>query len=159
MGDENSSGTLTPDEFRKLGTCLDGKLPDAELEHLFSYCDPDGSQYITAEEFDAGWAYLSERVVEAEITRMGASTLEIAASAFLAACALVILLTFIFTALSGWYSQNTFGSIVQTALVTGCGKAVVALRKRAPAESSNIDDLVNQLDDEVSGGDEDDGGA
>lgn len=144
-----TGGCLTQDEFRALFSKADGKISEADFEQLFAFCDADGSGTVNAQELEDGWAFLCQRVVEREVAALGLSTTDIVFAVVSATLGVSLLFAFIFTAIAGWSSNNSFEAAVQTALVSMSGIFVKAVRKRAPAEDKDMDELVQEVSDSV----------
>ena len=51
--------------------------------------------------------------------------------------------------LTAWQNEGSFQAVVQSAMISGVGKATATLRQRSKAESAeNIDGLVGKIMDE-----------
>jgi len=158
--DTDQSGVLQRSEFKELFTSMGDKMPPQVIDQLFAYCDADGSGTITETELEEGWAYVSHKIVEERMAEFGTSWVDILIAIIYAVVTLCVLFAFIFLALQGWSSETSFTSIVQTALVSGCGRIVTGVRKRAPAEKPDVDDIMEEMDASAEDGDggEGDGG-
>ena len=78
-------------------------------------------------------------------------------TALLALTLIGLMFAFIFTALGGWSaSQDTFGSVTQTVLVSGTGKIVLLLRARAEGELDSAESGDSEISRFLSAADDDD---
>ena len=82
----------------------------------------------------------------------GLSTMDIIFAICIAILLLGSLFGFILLALQGWYSNSSFNSIVQTALVSISGKFATSVRKRSAAEGGDIDSVMKEVRGEGDGG-------
>lgn len=125
---------------------MDDTMSDRITEQLFAYCDTDGSQSISLLEMEDAWSYLMEKIIEESMTTLGSSTWDIIYAVTVSVLILLLLFGFIFLALQGWYTESAFDSVVQTALVAGSGKAVMVLRRRAPADGDkDLNSVISEL--------------
>lgn len=101
---------------------------------------------LGAQEFEEGWDFLVETMVEETADKLGVSSTSI----FLA-CAgitlwLLALFAFLYLALSAWYSSGSFQSTIQSLFICVSGLGSKALRKKASAEdATSIDNAVKML--------------
>lgn len=143
--DVENIGEIDLTQFERLFEVLDFPLSDDQKERLFAYCDVEGTGVVTEKEFEEGWDQLAKSMLEAASLDLGLSDRQIIAIIVVAVLILVLLFVFIFLALSGWYSEDSFQAIVQTALIAGSGKATESLRRRSKAEDK---DKLNEIVDE-----------
>eukprot|EP00929_Paragymnodinium_shiwhaense_P053242 TRINITY_DN26654_c0_g2_i1.p1 TRINITY_DN26654_c0_g2~~TRINITY_DN26654_c0_g2_i1.p1 ORF type:complete len:1617 (+),score=442.53 TRINITY_DN26654_c0_g2_i1:183-5033(+) len=144
--DEDRSGDLSLDEFRTLFSTADGGgMSDDQIEQLFAYCDADGSGSVSAADLEEGWSFVVSRLVEKEMRNLGISNADIVVMVSFTVALLTVLFLFIFLALQGWYEENSFGSLVQTGLVSGSGKAVLFFRRRAPGERASMKSINREF--------------
>jgi len=156
--DKDQDGELSLEEFHKLFATADGTLTTEQIEQLFAYCDTDGSHSIQAAELEEGWSFVTGRIVEKEMANMGISMADIVVMVVLVVFALLTLFAFIFLAMQGWYAETSFNAMVQTALISGSGKLVTAVRARAPGEDKDVNAMMSQVKDAADGDGDGDGG-
>ena len=130
-------------EFCELFTMLKLPLTEAQKQQLFFQCDTNGDGVLTTAEFCAGWKRIEQTIAVEFLRTQGLGASQILAAVLLALTLIGLLFAFIFTALGGWVSsQDVFGSVTQTALVSGTGKVVTSLRRRAAGETDDDFDGV-----------------
>jgi len=80
--------------------------------------------------------------------RLGLSTAQIIMVVVYILIFLGLLISFILLAISAWQNKSSFNAVIQSALISGAGRGVTALRQRGKAESEgNLDGLVKKLTD------------
>jgi len=80
--------------------------------------------------------------------RLGLSTAQIIMVVAYILIFLGLLISFILLAISAWQNKSSFNAVIQSALISGAGRGVTALRQRGKAESEdNLDGLVKKLTD------------
>jgi len=132
---------LSMDEFKHLFDFLELSITETQKEQLFAFCDMDCSGKISAKEFQEGWEKMMEVFLEQAAAGQGLSTVQIFAMVAALVTILALLLFFILSALSSYSNEGSFAAISQSVLISGCGKAATALRKRAKAEEGNVDSI------------------
>ena len=153
-GDHN--GKMSEEEFVELFKILHLPLTNSQKHQLFFQCDTNGDGVLTISEFCAGWKRIEATIAVEFLTSQGLSPSQILAAVLLSLTLLGLLFAFIFTALGGWsQTQDTFGSVTQTVLVSGTGKVVLLLRKRTEGElddeaesASDVSRFLSQADDD-----------
>ena len=135
------------EKFEKLFSLLELELSSNQKEQLFGYCDLDCSGLLSEKEFVAGWEGLVQAFLESAADGQGLSLVQIVMVVMYSLTLLALVLTFVLIALSAWRSQtgSSFEATVHAALVSGCGKASAALRKKGAAEEGNVDELVDKI--------------
>ena len=126
---------------------LDLSIPPSKQERLFAATDINGSGRVSEEEFAQGWADMVEAIVDESVAQAGLSPASIAALVAAALLCLGLVFTFIFLALSGWHTEQSFTASVRTILVAVAGRAATSLRGRVKAEKSttDMDEIVEQI--------------
>ena len=126
---------MDEEEFIVLFKMLRLPLTEAQKRQLFFMCDLDGNGVLTAAEFCAGWKRIEATIAMEFLRSQGLGPSQILAAVILSLTLIALLFAFIFTAVGGWtQTQDTFGSVTQTILVSGTGKVVLLLRRRAEGE-------------------------
>ena len=109
----------------------------------------DCSGFISAKEFQEGWDMMVEIFLENSADSQGLSKAQILLVILYTVIVVGLLIAFILFAITAWQNEGSFNAVVQSALISGVGKASTALRNRSKAESSeNLDDLVGKIMDE-----------
>ena len=142
-GDDD--GKLSKAEFKRLFEVLDLSIPPAKQDRLFAAIDTDADDTVTEEEFTKGWDDLVAAMIDEEMENAGMSDVRMA---MLVAAVLVLLggvFAFIFLALSGWHTEQSFVASVRTLLVAISGRAATSMRVRLKAEKVEVDELVDEL--------------
>lgn len=153
MIDTDGGGRLSLSEFKDLFKQMDSKISQHQIDKLFAYCDTDGSGFITLPEFEEAWDFMVRSLVEKAVCDMGFSPVDIIIGIVLACALLGLLLSFIFLAMQGYYNESSFQSLVQAAMVSGSGKIVTVLKKRAPPEEASFETLMEDMGGELDAGD------
>ena len=87
-----------------------------------------------------------EAFLEASADGQGLSRVQIIFAVAYMLTLLSLLIVFVLITLSAWNSDSSFTAMVQSALVSGCGKASAAMRTRVAAEDSDsVDGLVGKI--------------
>jgi len=137
------------EEFKRLFELLELDVTDGQKEQLFAFCDTDMSGSISEKEFSNGWEMMTSVFLESSADSLGLSRAQIFTAVAAILTTLVLLIVFILLTLTAWQNEGSFNAVVQSAMISGVGKATATLRQRSKAESAeNIDGLVGKIMDE-----------
>jgi Ca2+-binding EF-hand superfamily protein len=145
--DTDRDNKLDAEEFATLFANFPDMVSQSHVEHLFAFHDVDGDGSITLQEFEEGWDFMLETIVELTVKSSGLSTRDIVWHVVTAVIGLLSLFAFIGLAMQSWYSNSDIDSLVQTFLIFSSGKLVLAFRKRAPKEMLDEDKPEEGQDD------------
>jgi len=144
--DKDGGGTVGMDEFKEFFEVLELEMTDSQKEQLFAFCDVDCSGEISEKEFEEGWEKMLAVFLEQSAEGQGLSRIQIFIAVLWIVACLALLIVFILITLSPWNNEGSFASVVQSSLISGCGKAAVSLRKKGKAESGeSIDGLAKKI--------------
>ena len=133
-------------DFKRIFELLELDITEAQKEQLFAFCDTDCSGEISEKEFQEGWDMMLEVLLENAADSLGLSKAQIIMACVYILTILVLLVFFILLTIGAWNNESSFNAIVQSALISGVGKATTALRQKSKAESSeNLGDIVEGL--------------
>merc|ERR1711865_201590 len=142
----DGTDTLKLDEFKVLFEMLDLDITENQKENLFAFCDADCSGDIDEKEFTEGWDMMVEVFLENQADSQGLSKAQILLVVLYTVVMLGMAMTFILFAIGAWQNEGSFNAVVQSALVSGVGKASASLRSKSKAENAdNLDELVGNI--------------
>ena len=103
--------------------------------------DLDGAGKVTAEEFASAWQSLMDEMVSQIVQQVGLSPASIVLTAIGVGILFVVVVAFIFLALSGWSNNASLStSAFQSALIAISGRAAVQFA--AVRKDSNLDEAL-----------------
>merc|ERR1711935_820751 len=142
----DGSECLKMDEFKKLFDLMGLDITENQKENLFAFCDADCSGEIDEKEFQEGWDMMVEVFLENQADSQGLSKAQILLVVLYTVVMLAMAMTFILFAIGAWQNEGSFNAVVQSALVSGVGKASASLRSKSKAENAdNLDELVGNI--------------
>jgi len=138
--------TLSMEDFEHIFELLDLNITENQKDQLFAFCDVDCSGDISEQEFVTGWELMVQIFLEESAASLGLSTADIVFVVVSLVTILALVIAFVLMTLSAWANEGSFEAVIQSLLISGCGKATTLLRKRSKAEDNgNMDGLVKKL--------------
>ena len=139
MLDKNNDKKLDAEEFADLFASFPDMISEAQIARMFAFQDVDGDGSIKLHEFEEGWAFMLQTIVELTVKASGLSTTDIVGHVVTAVIGLLSLFAFVVLAMQSWHSNSDLDSLVQTFLIFSSGKLVMAFRKRVPKEKQDAE--------------------
>lgn len=133
-------------DFRRLFQLLELHFTASEEERLFAMTDLDGSGFVTAAEWEAAWDDLTDEMITRLVSEAGLSRQRVLGMVAALVGLLIVFFIFLFTTLSGWYSQKSFDAVVQSTLFAFVGRIAIACRGKAKAEAADNEELSRMVD-------------
>ena len=144
--DADDDGVLGKDDVSRILNAIEVLALNREkVELFFTYADADGTDNLTADEFQEGWDQLVDGMLDQALEAAGLSSAQITVAIAGMVLFVCLLFVFVFLAAQGWYNDSAFNSVVQTLLVGGAGWVVTYLRKRSAAETEDLYTLAKEL--------------
>ena len=150
----DGDGELTKEEFASMFKLLDLKLSEAQQEQLFALCDVDCNGTVSEEEFVRGWSLMVETFTNDGAEALGLGQVQIVVTVASIVTMLGLIIAFILVTLAAWANEDSFGALVQSALVAGSGSASKAGRTQSDVEDPEKgDEMARALIDQQAEGD------
>jgi len=141
--DGGSDTALDVEEFQELFEKLDLDISRARREQLFAYMDMSGDGFISQKEFEDGWTFLVDMLVEEAVDSAGVSPGQIAIAVAGLVLWLFFVFGFIFLAVQSWFTSGSFAAAIQSMFIGVTGFLTQRFRGKPRAENpEDFDGLV-----------------